>query len=100
MTFESLQNLINSGMAWRLEGSVGRACMRAIENGHCMLGKTGHKDYWGNYVPSRTEVAPNTKGDHLFVINHHDEDYACRMASVGDAPMSADTFFSEEEDDE
>jgi hypothetical protein len=58
----NLQELIDSGMAWRLEGSVGRAAMRAIEDGECVLGEIGHKDYWGNYVPSRYEVEAGTKG--------------------------------------
>jgi hypothetical protein len=57
-----LQDLINSGAAWWLEGSVGRAAMRAIESGECVLGEVGHRDYWGNYVPSRYEVQPGTKG--------------------------------------
>ena len=57
-----LQELINSGLAWRLEGSIGRAAMRAIESGGCILGEVGHRDYWGNYVPSRYEVEPGTMG--------------------------------------
>ena len=57
-----LQALINSGMAWRLEGSVGRAAMDAIEAGICVLGEVGHRDYWGNYIPSRHEVQSGTKG--------------------------------------
>jgi hypothetical protein len=58
----SLQGLIDSGMAWRLEGSVGRAAMRAIEAGVCVLGPTRQRDYWGNDIPSRFEVQPGTKG--------------------------------------
>jgi hypothetical protein len=57
-----LQDLIDSGDAWRLEGSVGRAAMAAIEEGACVLGLVGHRDYWGNYVPSRFEVQPGTVG--------------------------------------
>lgn len=57
-----LQELINSGAAWKLEGSVGRAAMAAIRSGECILGEEGHFDYWGNYVPSRFEVEPGTKG--------------------------------------
>jgi hypothetical protein len=57
-----LQALINSGLAWQLEGSVGRAAHDAIEAGICILGEVGHRDYWGNYIPSRYEVAPGTKG--------------------------------------
>lgn len=62
MDLDDLQGLIDSGMAWRLEGSVGRAAMAAIEDGVCVLGETGHRDYWGNYIPSRYEVVPGTKG--------------------------------------
>jgi len=58
----SMQELINSGIAWRLEGSVGRRAMELINAGYCMLGKEGHKDYWGNYVPSRYKVKGGTKG--------------------------------------
>ena len=68
---EGLQALIDSGDAWRLEGSVGRAAMDAIEQGYCVLGETGHRDYWGNYVPSRYEVEPGTKGS---------VEYAAKMA--------------------
>jgi hypothetical protein len=56
------QDLINSGMAWKLEGHVGRTAMSLIEQGVCMLGEQGHRDYYGNYVPSRFEVQPGTKG--------------------------------------
>ena len=59
---EVIQMYIDNGMAWKLEGSVGREATRLIESGHCILGETGHKDYWGNYVPSRYEVKTGTKG--------------------------------------
>ena len=59
---EWYQELIDSGLAWQLEGSVGRTAMDLIEAGECILGEEGHKDYWGNYVPSRYEVVPGTKG--------------------------------------
>jgi hypothetical protein len=59
---EAMQGLINSGTAWKLEGSTGRRAMDLINSGHCILGEKGHRDYWGNYVPSRTEVKPGTKG--------------------------------------
>ena len=56
------QQLINSGQAWRMEGSVGRTAMSLIESGDCILGTVGHRDYYGNYVPSRFEVQSGTKG--------------------------------------
>lgn len=71
---EAYQHLINSGTAWRLEGHVGRTAMSLIEDGYCMLGEEGHKDYWGNYVPSRTEVEPGTPGSPEFVQERTDAD--------------------------
>ena len=56
-----LQSMINAGQ-WGLQGSYGRAMMDCIEAGACVLGPEGHRDYWGNYVPSRTEVQPGTMG--------------------------------------
>lgn len=64
---EGYQALIDSGDAWRLEGSVGRSAMAMIEDGHCMLGEESHTDYWGNHVPSRYEVKAGTKGSPEFV---------------------------------
>ena len=60
------QELVNNGQAWMLEGSVGRTAMDLIEAGRIMLGEVGHRDYWGNYVPSRYEVEPGTKGSAEF----------------------------------
>lgn len=59
---EGYQELVNTGAAWRLEGSVGRTAMGLIESGQIILGEEGHYDYWGNYVPSRYEVQAGTKG--------------------------------------
>jgi len=64
------QGLIDNGMAWKLEGHVGRTAMSLIEAGKCTLGPVGHRDYWGNYVPSKTEVEPGTKGSPEFVAAH------------------------------
>jgi hypothetical protein len=57
-----VQKLIDSGHAWTLEGSVGRYAMQMIEAGHCVLGEEGRTGAYGNYVPSRHEVKPGTKG--------------------------------------
>ncbi len=65
----NMQELINSGTAWKLEGSVGRSAMALIESGECMLGEEGHRDYYGNYVPSRHEVQAGTKGSAEFCNN-------------------------------
>lgn len=57
-----MQGMINSGAAWKMNGSYGRAATAMIEAGACALGVVGHRDYWGNYVPGRDEVKPGTKG--------------------------------------
>jgi len=58
----SLQNKINTGMAWKLEGSFGRAAMSALEDGACMLPEERHSDCYGTVVPSRNDLKPGTKG--------------------------------------
>lgn len=62
-----MQELVNTGQAWYLEGSVGRQAMSLIESGQIMLGEEGHRDYWGNYVPSRYEVEAGSMGSAEFV---------------------------------
>jgi hypothetical protein len=59
---EAIQETIDTGTAWRLEGAIGREAMDLIEAGYCMLGPEGHSDFYGGYVPSRYEVAPGTPG--------------------------------------
>jgi len=63
---ETYQALINNGMAWQLEGHVGRTAMALIQDGVCMLGETSHTDYYGNYIPSRDEV-PGKPGSPEYV---------------------------------
>ena len=66
---KGMQMLINTGDAWRLEGSVGRAAMNLIESGVCALGYESHRDYYGNRVPARDEVEDGTKGSASFVTD-------------------------------
>lgn len=62
-----VQKMINSGICWHLEGSIGRYAMDMIKEGYCYLGLKGYRDYYGNYVPSRFEVQKGTKGSVEFV---------------------------------
>lgn len=57
----ALQHAINEG-CWGMQGSYGRSMMGALEAGYCILGTTGKHDYYGSYIPSRTEVKRGTKG--------------------------------------
>lgn len=59
---EVMQEMVNDGSIWRMEGSMGRQADALLECGALMLGEKGCTDFWGNYVPSRFEVAPGTKG--------------------------------------
>lgn len=59
---KQMQDLINSGDAWKMEGSYGRAAMANLESGACMLPTESHSDYWGNTVPSRDMLQDGTKG--------------------------------------
>lgn len=52
-----VQALIDSGMAWRLEGFVGRQAQAALEAGAAVLPPERENDYWGGTVPSYTDVA-------------------------------------------
>lgn len=47
-----LQELIDSGLAWRLEGHVGRTAMAALTDGACVLPGEPATDYYGSTVPS------------------------------------------------
>jgi hypothetical protein len=58
----TMQERINSGLCWTLEGSYGRAAMATLVNGACMLPDVPRRDYWGNTVPARTTVKPGSTG--------------------------------------
>ena len=72
--YSETQKIINNGSCWHLEGSIGRHAMSCITAGMCMLGMDGHRDTYGNYVPSRLEVKDGTKGSPTYVKEHR-EDY-------------------------
>jgi hypothetical protein len=67
------QHLIDTGACWTMDGSTGRAAMSLIEDGYCTLGPVGHRDYYGNYVPSRDEVEPGTKGSVEYAAARQEE---------------------------
>lgn len=60
--FKELQDLIENGMAWKMEGSIGRRAMDALTSGACFLPLKRHKDYYGNVIPSREDLEDGTKG--------------------------------------
>jgi hypothetical protein len=74
----ALQRGINCGL-WVSTGSLGRMAMGAIEGGRCMLGPFPSRDYYGSYIPSRTEVEPGTKGSREFVVERMGEEWAAML---------------------
>ena len=52
----TLQEMIDSGLAWRLEGHVGRAAMNALKIGAVVLPAVEHTDAYGNPVPSCEDI--------------------------------------------
>ena len=80
--YTELQKAINSGSAWSLQGSYGRAMMAAIESGNCMLGTSRARDYWGSTIPSRDDVKPGTKGSYDYVAYRMGPEWADLMAEV------------------
>lgn len=73
-TVDLFQGLIDSGQAWRLQGSYGRTARDLIQAGRCALGEVGCNDAYGNYVPSRTEVKPGSPGSPEYVAAREDND--------------------------
>lgn len=57
-----LQEWIDNGQAWKLEGHVGRTASSALEAGACVLPEVPIKDYWGNTVPAHWMLEEGTKG--------------------------------------
>ena len=80
--YQAMQRAINNGMAWKMQGSYGRAAMDALEAGHCMLGRERQRDYYGNLIPSRDDVAPGTKGSKALVIKNHGKKYANKLEGI------------------
>ena len=71
-----LQEWVDSGTVWLLEGHAGRTAMAAFEAGALVLGPEPCKDYWGNDVPSYRDVedAVGSKGSVANAENYDPEE--------------------------
>jgi len=69
--FSEMQNLINSGTVWKMEGSMGREAMEYLRLGACMLPKKTFKDYYGNTIPSREHLRNGTLGTFQNSVNYY-----------------------------
>lgn len=57
-----IQEMINTGLAWQMEGSIGRSAMRALESGACYLPTKTYRDYYGNVIPDRNLLEEGSTG--------------------------------------
>ena len=80
--YEAIQKAINSGYAWKMQGSYGRTMMDAIKSGYCLLGIHRAQDYYGNTIPSRDDVEPGTYGSYEYVIEMHGQVWADLMGNL------------------
>lgn len=70
--FDKMQNIIDTGSVWHMQGSMGRDAMSLLESGACMLPTKPRKDAYGNVVPSRTQLMNGTKGTLLNSIRFYE----------------------------
>lgn len=66
---ERMQQMINDGTCWKMEGSTGRFAMECLESGVCMLPLEPRIDYYGSRVPARNMLKQGTKGTFLNSVN-------------------------------
>lgn len=57
-----IQEVINNGSIWMIEGSHGRRAMEYLNAGVCYLPLKRYYDYWGNLCPSRSELKKGNIG--------------------------------------
>lgn len=57
-----IQERVNSGVAWQLEGAYGRQAMEFLKTGLIFLPDVRHRDAYGSTVPSRDDLKPGTTG--------------------------------------
>ena len=60
--YDKMQNIIETGMVWHMEGAKGREAMDLLRVGACFLPDKAYRDAYGNRVPSRNDLAKGTLG--------------------------------------
>ena len=80
--FLDLQREINNGSIWLDEGSGWCAARIALEDGNCILGRKSFRNYYGGYVPSRTEVKRGSLGSASYSRNIQGDSYTKSIQSV------------------
>ena len=73
--YKELQQSINNGSIWHMEGSSGRYAMDCIKQGKCILPTKSYRDYYGNKIPSRYEVNKKSIGSYYWAVDFWSNDY-------------------------
>lgn len=60
--YDKMQNIIDTGMVWHMDGSMGREAMELLRVGACFLPNKPYRDAYGNRVPSRNDLAKGSLG--------------------------------------
>ena len=73
MGYSRMQSMINTGIVWQMEGTIGRQAMELLNSGACMLPKSSKLDYYGNKIPSRYEVKNGTTGSFQNSVKYYSD---------------------------
>lgn len=71
MGYDYWQVLVDSGLAWNLEGSVGREAMNLLREGAIMLPKKEYVGFYGNRIPSRDYLVKGSTGTFRNSVNFY-----------------------------
>lgn len=68
--FDGIQELINNGSAWTMEGAIGREATHTLQIGATLLPDKSFTGPYGNFVPSRKMVKDGTTGSRMNCIRY------------------------------
>lgn len=68
--FKEIQEMINDGSVWSMEGSMGRFAMDTLRAGATILPKKSFLNYYGGQIPSRYMIQEGTAGSKTNCIRY------------------------------
>lgn len=91
------QYLIDSGMAWSLQGHYGRTADAMIKQGYCTFGPTPYTNIYGSTIPSVSQVEAGSVGSREYVAFKTKER---EEAAEDEDEEEEEAVFYEEDNDE